>query len=59
MSLRRYNNMTQKEHIKIAIEHLDLAIDTFPDKDDEIRRTNDAIDGMISTLKIFINELEY
>lgn len=64
MNLRKYNNMqptymTHKEHIQEAIKHLDKAIDTFPDKDDKIRRTNDALDGMISTLKIFIGELEY
>lgn len=51
--------MTQKENIQKAIKHLELAIDTFPDKDDTIRRTNEAIYGIIATLKIFINELKY
>lgn len=51
--------MTQKEHIKEAIKELELAIDTFPDKDDKIRRTNEAIYGMIATLKLFIKELDY
>lgn len=51
--------MTQKEHIQEAIKQLYLAIDTFPDKDDEIRRRNEALDGMIATLKIFIGELKY
>jgi len=51
--------MTQKEHIKEAIKHLENAIDTFPDKDDMIRRTNDSLYGMISTLKILIREVDY
>lgn len=51
--------MTQKENIKIAIEHLLEAIDTFPDKDDKIRLTNDALYGMIATLKMFIGDNNY
>lgn len=51
--------MTQTEHIQKAIEHLEEAIDTFPDKDDKIRRTNETLDGMIATLKIFINDISY
>ena len=51
--------MTQKEHVKKAIEELYLSIDTFPDKDDKIRRTNESIYGIIAILKIFIGELDY
>ncbi len=51
--------MTQKDNIKKAIEHLELAVDTFPDKDDTIRRTNEALEGMIATLKLFIGEVDY
>ena len=50
--------MTQKEAIKKAIEFLEKAIDTFPDKDDEIRRNNGAIYGMIDMLHIIIKEVE-
>ena len=35
--------MTIKEEMKEAIKHLELAIDTFPDKDDQIRRENGEI----------------
>lgn len=51
--------MPIKDEIKEAIKHLENSIDTFPDKDDMIRRTNGAIYGMIDTLKIIINELNY
>ena len=50
--------MTQKEEIKEAIKHLDKAIDTFPDKDDEIRAYNNCIDGIISTLKYITKDYE-
>jgi hypothetical protein len=48
--------MTQIEEIKEAIKHLDLAIDTFPDKDNEIRAYNDMIDGIVATLKYIIKD---
>jgi hypothetical protein len=48
--------MTQNEEIKEAIKHLDKAIDTFPDKDNEIRAYNDMIDGIIATLKYIISD---
>lgn len=51
--------MTQRENIREAIKYLRLGVDTFPDKDDKIRRNNDAIEGMISMLKIIICELSY
>jgi len=51
--------MTQKENILLAIENLNNAIDTFPDKDDFIRRQNGALYGMIDMLKIIINDLSY
>ena len=51
--------MTIREEIKEAIKHLELAIDNFPDKDDQIRRENGAIEGMIDTLHIILNEYEY
>ena len=44
--------------IKEAIKHLELSIDNFPDKDDRIRRENGAIEGMIDTLHIILNEYE-
>jgi hypothetical protein len=50
--------MTIKEEIKEAIKHLELAIDNFPDKDDQIRMENGAIEGMIDTLHIILNEYE-
>lgn len=51
--------MKQGDAIREAIKYLELAIDTFPDKDDEIRRTNGAIDGMIDTLHIILGEYDY
>jgi hypothetical protein len=48
--------MTIREEIREAIKHLELAIDTFPDKDDQIRRENGAIEGMIDMLKIILEE---
>lgn len=50
--------MTIKEEMKEAIKHLELAIDTYPDKDDRIRRENDAIYGIISMLHIILEEYE-
>ena len=50
--------MTIREEIKEAIKHLELSIDNFPDKDDRIRRKNGAIEGMIDTLHIILNEYE-
>lgn len=51
--------MTQQEAINKAIEYLEKAIDTFPDKDDEIRRNNEAIYGMIAMLHIIMRDYEY
>lgn len=48
--------MTQIEHIKEAIKHLQEAYDTYPDKDDQIRLYNDMLDGMIAMLKITVSE---
>jgi len=50
--------MTIKEEMREAIKHLELAIDIYPDKDDQIRRENDAIYGMISMLKIILKEYD-
>jgi len=50
--------MTIREEMREAIKHLELAIDIYPDKDDIIRRENDAIYGMISMLKIILKEYE-
>ena len=50
--------MTQKESIKKAIEYLEKAIDTFPDKDDNIRRANGVLYGIIDMLSILIGETE-
>jgi ABC-type transporter Mla subunit MlaD len=49
----------QRENILDAIKSLEQAIDTFPDKDDEIRRYNEVLDGMIAMLKILINDIKY
>lgn len=46
--------MTQKEAILEAIKHVGTAIDTFPDKDDSIRITNEVLYGIIATLKLII-----
>ena len=43
--------MTQIEHLKEAIKELELSLDTFPDKDDEIRRDNRQIEGVLEVLK--------
>lgn len=56
MNLERYNNMTQKEEIKEAIKHLELALDIFPDKDNEIRCYNDSIDGIINVLLYLVGD---
>jgi len=50
--------MTQQEAIREAIKYLKQAIDTFPDKDDQIRRQNGAIEGMIDMLHIIIEDYE-
>ena len=50
--------MTQEEYIREAIKHLNKAIDRNPDKDDMIRRNNDALYGMISMLSIVIGDLD-
>jgi len=50
--------MTQQEAIREAIKYLEQAIDTFPDKDDQIRRQNGAIEGMIDMLHIIIEDYE-
>ena len=47
--------MTLQEHLDKAIEELELSIDTFPDKTDDIRRDNSIIYGVIEILKA-INE---
>jgi hypothetical protein len=44
--------MTQGEEITLAIEHLEKAVDIFPDKDDEIRAYNDMLYAIISMLKV-------
>jgi hypothetical protein len=46
--------MTQKENIIKAIEHLESAIDTFPDKDDEIREYNRKLEEIIEALKLLL-----
>jgi ABC-type transporter Mla subunit MlaD len=46
--------MTQIEEIKEAIIHLEKAIDTFPDKDDEIREYNNKLDRIINELEDII-----
>ena len=48
--------MTQIEEIKEAIIHLEKAIDTFSDKDNEIRAYNDSIDGVVCILKYIIKD---
>ena len=50
--------MTIREEMKEAIKHLELSIDNFPDKDDRIRRENDAIYGMISMLHIILKDYD-
>ena len=50
--------MTIREEMKEAIKHLELAIDIYPDKDDKIRRENDAIYGMISMLHIILKDYD-
>lgn len=50
--------MTMKNAIIEAIKYLELAIDTYPDKDDQIRRENGAIYGMIDMLHIIIKDYE-
>lgn len=47
--------MTQQEALNKAIEYLEEAIDTFPDKDEEIRLYNEALYGMIAMLRIISN----
>jgi hypothetical protein len=44
--------MTQIEQINLAIDHLERAVDIFPDKDDEIRAYNDMLYAIISMLKV-------
>ena len=48
--------MKLDEAMREAIKYLEMAIDTFPDKDDKIRRCNGAIDGMIDTLHIILED---
>ena len=48
--------MTQRENIIRAIDHLEKAIDTFPDKDDEIRKYNDDLWDIIDELKVLITK---
>jgi hypothetical protein len=50
--------MTIREEMKEAIKHLELAIDIYPDKDDQIRRENGAIQGMIDMLHIILKEYD-
>jgi hypothetical protein len=51
--------MTQLDHLKEAINQLDLSLDTFADKDKEIRRNNRQIEGCIEVLKAIVNYYEY
>lgn len=51
--------MKQVDAIREAIRFLEEAIDTFPDKDDKIRRTNGMLYGMIDTLHIILGEYDY
>lgn len=46
--------MNQKEHIEEAIKQLEMAIDIFPDKTDEIRFDNDLLEVIISHLKLML-----
>ncbi len=50
--------MTQLDHVKEAIKHLELAIDTYPDKNAEIRRDNRELDGLICILQAMVNFYE-
>ena len=50
--------MRIKEEIREAIKHLQLSIDDFPDKDNQIRRENGAIEGMIDMLYIILKEYD-
>lgn len=43
--------LTLREHVEEAIKHLEQAIDTFPDKTDDIRRDNALIYATIDLLK--------
>lgn len=56
--IEKNNILTQKDAIYKAIEYLDMAIDTFPDKDDEIRRHNGALYGIIDILHIMLKDYE-
>jgi hypothetical protein len=50
--------MTQLDHVKEAIKHLELAIDINPDKDAEIRRDNRELEGLICILQAMVNFYE-
>jgi hypothetical protein len=43
--------MTQREQLRLAIDHLEKAIDIFPDKDDEIIAYNSMLYAIITMLK--------
>jgi hypothetical protein len=43
--------MTQKEELRLAIDHCEKAVDMFPDKDDDIRAYNDMLYAIITMLK--------
>jgi len=43
--------ITLGDHLNNAIRELELAIDTFPDKDADIRRDNRQIEGVLEVLK--------
>ena len=43
--------MTQLQNLKKAIEYLEEAMDTFPDKDDSIRDYNDELESLITKVK--------
>lgn len=47
--------MTQLDHVKEAIKHLELVIDINPDKDAEIRRDNRELEGLICILQAMVN----
>ena len=50
--------MTQLDHLKEGINQLELSLDTFADKDKEIRRDNRQIEGCIEVLKAMVNYYE-
>ena len=45
---------TQKEELVLAIEHLEKAVDCFPDKDDEIRAYNEMLYAIIRIIRRYL-----